>query len=242
MPLLDHFHPPLSQARHWEDFHNGWAYEIKRALNRRVLPPGYYAEAQVHIGSRVEVDVATFERAAPEHSGVSGNGGIAVAVETWSPPTTALIMPAVFPDEIEVQVIHTLGGPHLVGAIELVSPGNKDRREACRAFAAKCASYLQQGVGLVIIDVVTERLANLHNELIDLLEQPQTFRFAEETPLYAASYRPSRQASADQIELWLNPLAVGQVLPTVPLALRGGPTVPVELEATYTEVLSTSRL
>jgi hypothetical protein len=42
--------------------------------------------------------------------------------------------------------------------------------------------------------------------------------------------------------MWLNPLGVGQTLPTVPLALRGAVTVPVELEATYTEVLRESRL
>ena len=57
--------------------------------------------------------------------------------------------------------------PHkiLAAAIELVSPSNRDRPEARRAFVAKCASYLQRGAGLVIVDVVTDRLANLHEEL-----------------------------------------------------------------------------
>ena len=54
--------------------------------------------------------------------------------------------------EVEIRIV---GGATLVGAIELVSPGNKDRAEAHRAFAAKCASYLHEGIGLVIIDVVT---------------------------------------------------------------------------------------
>jgi hypothetical protein len=242
MPMRDHFHPPLSQARHWEDIHSGWTVEIKRALNRRVLPPGYFAEAQVHVGSYVEVDVATFEQAASGHEPVSGNGGIAVAVETWAPPATTLVIPAVFTDDIEVQVYATSGGNTLVAAIELISPGNKDRRETRRAFAAKCASYLQRGIGLVIVDVVTERLANLHNELLDLLEQAESFRFADDTPLYTASYRPSRRTTGDQIEMWLNPLGVGQTLPTMPLALRGAATVPVDLEATYTEALQASRL
>ena len=242
MPLRDHFHPPLSETRHWEDIHSGWTVEIKRTLNRRILPPGYFAEAQVHVGTFLEVDVATFEQGSSEHEPVSGNGGVAVAVETWAPPVTTLVMPAVFPDDIEVQVYSTSGGTNLVAAIELIGPGNKDRRETRRAFAAKCASYLQRGIGLVIVDVVTERLANLHNELIDLLEQPETFRFADETLLYAASYRPSRRTTGDQIEMWLNPLGVGQTLPTVPLALRGAATVPVDLEATYTEALRDSRL
>jgi len=45
-----------------------------------------------------------------------------------------------------------------VAAIELVSPGNKDRPETCRLFAAKCVAYLTRGIGLVVIDIVTERL------------------------------------------------------------------------------------
>ena len=61
MPLLDHFRPPLAGPRHWESFHAAWASEIMAVLNRRVLPPGYFAETQVHVGSRVEIDVPTFE-------------------------------------------------------------------------------------------------------------------------------------------------------------------------------------
>ncbi len=52
MPLLDHFRSPLSDARHWESFHGGWAYEMMAALNRGLLPEGYFAEAQVHISRR----------------------------------------------------------------------------------------------------------------------------------------------------------------------------------------------
>jgi len=88
-------------------------------------------------------------------------------------------MPALFPDEIEVHVFRRSGGTTLVAAIELISPGNKDRAEARRAFAAKCASYLQQGIGLVIVDIVTERQANLHDELNSLLEHADTFQFPQ---------------------------------------------------------------
>src|SRR6266849_7493108 len=233
MPLLDHFHPPLSDLRHWESFHAAWATEIMRTLNRQVLPPGCFAEAQVHIGSRVEIDVATFEgEREPSVPATNGNSG-GVALATWAPPTTGLIMPAVFPDEIEIQVFRTTGGATLVAAIELVSPGNKDRPETRTAFAAKCASYLYQGIGLVIVDIVTERQANLHDELIRLLQKPEAFEFPEETALYTAAYRPSRKETGDQIEMWRDPLVLGQALPTLPLALRGVGTVPVDLETTY---------
>jgi len=150
------------------------------SLNRGVLPPGYFAEAQVHIGSRVEVDVASFEDASETSSAEPGGG---VAVAKWAPPAATLVIPAIFPDEIEIQVFSTATGATLVAAIELVSPGNKDRPDARRAFAAKCAGYLQMGIGLVIVDIVTGRQANLHDDLMHLLEQPETFRFAGDSSL-----------------------------------------------------------
>ena len=234
MPLRDHFHPPLSTIRHWESFHAAWATEIVRTFNRGVLPDDCFAEAHVHVGSQVEIDVATFEQ--------SSNGNGAVAVATWAPPAATLVMPAVFPDVIEVQVIRNVGGPTLVGAIELVSPGNKDRPQSRRAFVAKCASYLQQGIGLVVIDVVTERHTNLHNELIHSLQQPDDFTLPATALLYTTSYRPRRRESGDHIELWLEALKLGQPLPTMPLALLGVRAIPVDLEGTYQRTCEDSRL
>ena len=64
-------------------------------------------------------------------------------------------MNIVFPDDIEVQLYDLRDGKRLVAALELISPGNKDRAEARRAFGAKCVAYLQRGIGLVIVDIVT---------------------------------------------------------------------------------------
>ncbi len=204
MPLLDHFRAPLSHARHWESFLGAWAYGVVERLNRRVLPPGYFAEHQMHVGP-VEIDVPTFEDDSPSH--IEGNGG--VAVQTWAPPAVALAIPAVFPDEIEVRVFHQQGGPQLVAAIELVSPGNKDRPETREAFAAKCATYLQARVGLVIVDVVTERSANLHNGLMDLLKAASA-RLDPEPALYTVSYRPVRSSTGDRIDIWPTTLELGR--------------------------------
>jgi hypothetical protein len=209
-------------------------------LNQGLLPERYFAETQVHIGGRVEVDVATMEHG-DATSPPSSNGG--VAVETWAPPRTSLRMPAVFPDEIEVQVFRESGGATLVAAVELVSPGNKDRMEARRAFAVKCANYLHNGVGLVVIDIVTERRANLHDDLIELLRQSASFCFSDDVQLYASAYHPHRLVSEeDVIDLWLEPLMLDAPLPTMPLALSNGPILPLELEATYMEARVRSRL
>jgi hypothetical protein len=245
MPLLDHFHPPLHPQRRWESMHAIWATAIVGRLNEVVLPAMYYSETQVHIGSRVEVDVATLEHLAPPaaRSARPDNGPVAtLEAEVWAPPEPALVLPGIFPDEIEVEIFGTRMGKELVAAIELVSPGNKDRSETRRAFAAKCSSYLQLGIGLVIVDVVTDRLANLHDELMALMEQSERFAFPGAAPLYAVAYRPARRDVGDQIDCWPHPVGVGQALPTVPLALRGGPTLPLDLEATYTEARRRSRL
>jgi hypothetical protein len=60
--------------------------------------------------------------------------------------------------------------------------------------------------------------------------------------IYSVAYRPSRQTGGDQIELWPVPLAVGQPLPVLPLALRNANVVPVDLETTYREACRRSRL
>src|SRR4029079_13276772 len=109
-----------------------------------------------------EADVAEFEREAEPELG-NGQGG--VALKTWAPPTATLIMPAEFPDDLEVHVRDERDDARLVAIVELVSPRNKDRPDSRRAFAAKCSAYLQRGLGLVILDIVTGRQFNLHNEL-----------------------------------------------------------------------------
>src|SRR5688572_10009055 len=132
MPLLDHFHPPLSQRRHWESFHAAWATAIADSLNGGVLPEGFFAEELVSVGGRIEIDVATWDERSAK-----GNGPVSVATKVWTPPAPPLTMPAVFPDTFGVRVFNSEGGPTLVAAVELVSPGNKDRADSRGGFAIK---------------------------------------------------------------------------------------------------------
>jgi hypothetical protein len=248
MALLDHFHPPLSINRHWEAFHAHWAVALAERLNQDMLPDQHFAEAQVHVGGRVEVDVAAFEyesRKAREHEPERSSSSVATAIApsaVWTPPKPALQIPAIFPDMIETLIYSTEAGPTLVGAVEFVSPGNKDRPEARRAFAAKVASYLQEGIGVVVVDIVTNRRVNLHNEMVALLDHGEPCRMPDDPFLYAAAYRPFRHPSLEATDVWLAGLAVGQPLPTLPLFLRGGPCLPIELEATYAGLCGRIRL
>lgn len=241
MPLLDHFHAPLHPQRHWEAFHSRWANAIADALNADLLPPDYFAEPETHATGRVEIDVATFETPGEEGGGV----GLATAtapMRVWSAPPAALSMPCIFPGTFCVRVFRNEGGAVLVGAIELASPANKDRAEERRAFAAKCSNYLYQRVSLIVVDVVTNRRGNLHNEVVELMQCESGFQFGQEESLYAVGYRPLRRDSADVVDMWPAELFLGQPLPTLPLYLRGDLCVPVELEATYSDASRRLRL
>jgi hypothetical protein len=203
------------------------------------LPDGYFAEEMVTVGGRVEIDVASFEEqpAKPHAENAERNGGaVAIAKKTWTPPAPSVTIPAVFPDSFSVKVYASEGGVKLVGAIELVIPANKDRGATRLAFAIKCANYLYQGVGVIIVDIVTSRQANLHNAIGDLLGQAGPFRMDDGIHLYAVGYRPVMRDNQDLIDAWQQPLLLGQNLPTMPLALSGLVVVPIELETTYEDV------
>ncbi|MBX9584817.1 MAG: DUF4058 family protein [Gemmataceae bacterium] len=216
MPLLDHFRPPLAGRRHWHSFHNAWATYLSSQINER-LPPGYFAEPNVLFG--IEIDVATFtdSTSAPPSPG-------------WAaPPPRASVPVTLTEGVVEITIFSQSGGPTLAGAVELVSPANKDRPATRDAFVSKCATYLQAGVGLVVVDVVTEYTADLHADLLARLGTSG----AVGSLLYGAAYRPVERDKATVLDVWHEPLAVGGDLPTLPLWLRGGLCVPVEFQATY---------
>jgi hypothetical protein len=239
MPLLDHFHVPLSVERPWEGVHSAWASAIAARLNEDQLPPEYFAMPLVTVGGRVEVDVGTFQS---EPAASPGNGAVATAV--WAPPRPLLTAAVDFldPDSYEVQVMQQLGGPKLRAAIELVSPSNKDRPAHRQAFAVKCAAYLQRGVSVIVVDIVTERSANLHAELAQTLGQADTLAWRSESDLYAVAYRTARSADAGRIEAWPEILAVGQALPTLPLWLEEGLCLPLKLEECYRAACASLRI
>jgi hypothetical protein len=244
MPLLDHFHPPLSDERAWEAFHAAWAGTLAEDLNAR-LPENYFAEQHTHAGAGVEIDLATWEG----EEGAAGRPGAGAAAATavaeaavWAPPAPDRTIPAVFSDDVEVKVFSTTAGPRLVAAIELISPRNKDRAVARQAFAVKCASYLHQGVSLIIVDIVTGRRASLHRAIMDLLPGSGGPLLPANARLYAVAHRPVRREGVEQIDLWGHRLEVGQPLPTLPLAISGEVCLAINLEATYQSTRRKCRL
>src|SRR5262245_52043559 len=229
MPLLDHFHPPLHGPRRWEGFHHAWATFIAQQLNQETLPPDYFAESETSLGPELAIDVATVELTRP-------GGGKRGATAVWSPsrPKFAARVDFARLDSYEVRVYQDLGGAELRAAIDLVSPGNKDRAGSRRTFAAKCAGYLRHGLGVVVVDVVTARAANPHAELFDVLGVTgRRAAWVSPTGLSAVAYRAVTVRKRPRVEVWPEPLALGEVLPTLPLWLALDLWVPLRLEDSY---------
>jgi hypothetical protein len=238
MPLLDHFRPPLSQRRHWDSFHGAWAEAMAQHLNQYLLPEHFVAEARVKLGGQVEIDVGTF--AEQQTSSTSTSGGVAV----WAPPQPAATALLDFqtPDIFEVQVLEEEGGPRLVAAIELVSPANKDRPSHRRMFAVKCASYLQSGVSVMVVDVVTERSGNLHAELLELLQMQLSTAGQGSHDLYATAYHTVPSSDGLTLETWAEALRLHEGLPTLPLWIMPELALPMDLENTYQAACAARRI
>src|SRR3954447_25772972 len=98
MPLLDHFHPPLSERRHWHSFLNAWAAYLSSHLNA-LLPAGYFAEANVQFGAEIDV-------VALQEPGAIGAGA------SWTPPPAQASHPfEVTGAVVEVGIFSRSGGP-----------------------------------------------------------------------------------------------------------------------------------
>jgi hypothetical protein len=229
MPLHDHFRGELAKRRGWTSFHTAWATYIAEDLNER-LPPGYYAGPYSRY--EIEIDVATWSEA---DNAVNQPGA------GWTPSAPQAVAPFIATtDEVEVRIFRNEGGPVLAGAVELVSPANKDRPETREAFVSKCRGYLDQGAGVLLVDIVTERKANLHRLLLERVA-PSASR-GDDSDLYTAAYRPLRQDKETSLAIWYESMALGQSLPTMPLWLRGAVCVSMGLEQTYETTIRRQRI
>jgi hypothetical protein len=217
---------------------------IVDALSRR-LPERYIAEPRVHLGTSMEIDVATYEDdygGSLSAGGLTDQGGLATSI--WAPPRPTLVVSTDSPsqDEYEVRVFDTKTGRRLVAAVELVSPANKDRPENRLAFVAKCSALLQNRVCVAIVDIVTSRTFNLYKDLMDLLGQTDPALAAGPPPLYAVACRWAGNGSSWLLETWSHSLTPGLPLPTLPLWVADDLAVPLELEASYEETCRILRI
>jgi hypothetical protein len=243
MPLRDHLRPPYSKLSSWEGFHGVWPAMMVQQLND-ALPASFVAEPRVHLGTNFEIDVKESELDSPRSSPAipaHTDGGVSTA--TYAPPKPTLTIEAELGPEYEyaVEVYDLDRGRHLVAAVEIVSPGNKDRPENRRAFVAKCEALLRRNVCVSIVDLVSIRKFNLFNELLEGLNQPMAASVSG-SPLYAVTCRNVAQKGRWRLESWPHDLVLGETLPELPLWISNEMAVPVKLEASYEAACRTLRI
>lgn len=231
MPLRDHFRPPVDNITSWEALHGQWPGVIVQHL-RTILPTGYTAAPQIHLGSQFEIDIATYERDDSPPSG-GMNGGVATLA--WAPPAPSVdvVTGMSDEDEYEVRIYDAQRGRRLVATIELVSPGNKDREEKRNSFIGKCAALLRRGVAVSIVDVVTVRPVNLYTELMRFIGHTDPAMSNNPPDLYAAACRLVERGEEKALQTWSRTLTIGEQLPTLPLWLSESLAVPLDLEVSY---------
>ena len=108
---------------------------------------------------------------------------------------------------------------------------------------------LRQGVSVVIVDLVTVCQFNLYGGLLELIGQSDPALGQEPPWTYAVSCRWHRKtetrpkdSTRATFEAWNHPLAVGELLPTLPLWLSDDFAVPLELESSYQQACSDLRI
>lgn len=128
----------------------------------RTLPAKYMAEPRARLGTYYEFDICAFEDESDAEPFTESNdesaGGVATAVAaaTRVSPAPTLTVEAEFPEQYayEVLIFDTERERRLVAAIEIVSPGNKDRPDSRTLFVAQCAHLLRQDVCVSLVDLV----------------------------------------------------------------------------------------
>ena len=215
----------------FHDFHHSWIDEIKAALNDRLLPPDHYVLAE-QIAGTLGPDVLTLQIDFPDAKPASGTsrGTVAVAVVPPKAYFTAQTEMDQYVLKQSTLVIRHSSGDRIVSLVEIVSPGNKASRHTLRSFARKRQPLPCGGYHLLVLDLQPPGPRDpqgIHGVIWEDIADA-SYRQPESKPLTLAAYDTGPPKTA-----YVEPVAVGDPLPDVPLFLEPGEYIVVPLEATY---------
>jgi hypothetical protein len=127
-----------------------------------------------------------------------------------------------------IRIQHRHG--EVVAVIEIVSPGNKSSWNGLRAFVRKASGLIWQGTHLLVVDLFppSERdPQGIHKAIWDeIADRP--FALPPDQPLTVVAYRAVPTKTA-----YVEPVAVGDDLPGLPIFLTEDEYIPAPLEETY---------
>ena len=214
-------------------FHHRWISALSDALNGGKLPADYYALPE-QVAAGFGLDVLTLQEP-PHDEGPAADGadGATTATRLQARPRTR------FTAETDAEfyrrkkssvVVRHVSGDRIVAMIEIVSPGNKSNRHAFRAFVDKACELLEHRIHLLIIDPFppgTRDPGGVHAAIWEQI-QDDPFQPPADEPLTLVAYECDLTTRA-----YIETVAVGQVLPDMPLFLEANGCIMVPLEATY---------
>jgi hypothetical protein len=219
-------------------FHHIWITAIHGAVSSQ-LPPSYYClpEQVAGVGNP---DVLTLQFTSPNTPVPAANRNGThkpsdsgrVAVITTQPKARFTARSEAVARRPKSVVVRHVTGHRVVAIIEVVSPNNKASEAALKSMAEKAANFLRSGVHLLFLDLFppSARDPNGIHPIIWSQIEEQPFTLPADKPLTLVSY------SAGLVtEAFIEPVAVGDPLPDMPLFLTPDAHVPVPLEATYCE-------
>ncbi len=210
-------------------FHQAWSLAICNALNGGLLPDGFSALVEQHAPALVP-DVLALEDDRDNAASSYGGGAVVTASRPQVRHTITLQRDSMAARANQITIRHSLG--RIVCIIEIVSPGNKQSRSALRSFAEKAIEFLRNGVNLLVVDLFPPSKRDpdgIHRVIWDEFEETD-FHLPADEPLTLAAY-----VAATPITAFVEPAAVGKIMPDMPAFLDAMHYVPIPLEATYQE-------
>jgi hypothetical protein len=138
----------------------------------------------------------------------------------------AMIEPVRATDRIAVR--HREG--RLVAMVEVISPGDKADEAAMRCLVEAMGRAILERVHVLIVDLFPPGPFDpqgIHKAIWDALEE-EDFELPPDRPLIAASYDAGPMPVT-----YVEPMAVEDVLPEMPIFLAPGLYVPAPLESSY---------
>jgi len=217
----------------YHDFHLTWIGMLKSALNDGRLPAGYIALAE-HTTPPIVPDIITLSM--PGRAGdqpPSLDGGLAIAT---APPKVRFAATTDGRKQTTVGrrrvAIRHARNRHLVAVIEIVSPSNKAKRSELRDLIGKSVQLLRQGVHLVLIDPFppTDRDPYGLHAVVWKELTGERFTPPVDKPLTVAAYAALGE---NKYSSYVEPVAVGDLLPELPLFLTAERYILTPLEETY---------
>jgi uncharacterized protein DUF4058 len=210
-------------------FHQRWIGFLCDALNAGPLPADYFALVEQNIRGPIP-DVLTLKLASAPADMPQGSSAIAVAA---APPRARLIRRNEVDRYVEkanrITVRHRHGD--VVAVLEIVSPGNKASRAELRALVEKSAELIRQGIHLMVIDLFPPGKRDPHGiakAIWDEFQEDDDLALPADKPLAVATF----DAGPPRI-VYVEPIAVGEALPSAALFLKPENYVHAPLEATY---------